>query len=194
MEGEQSPHLSNQPAVWGGRGTLSPHLSSQPVVQGGGKITTPLQSVHQCRKREEQSPHLSSQSISVGRQRNTTPYPTYPVSHQCRKGEEHCHHTSRPSRCVGKEGNATPHYTSFTWFSVLGRLRIERLLCLRNGFFSRQNSFRTELERRSKICLHLSSISCPILVSHSNIKSLNLFSPWQVIWISTLPVEEEQCN
>lgn len=95
------------------------------------------------------------------------------------------------SRCRKEEQTPT-YYTSLTWFSVLGLLLIERLLCLRNGFFSRQNSLRTELERRSKICLHLSKISCPIFVSHSNIKSLNRFSPWQVIWMSILPVEKKK--
>lgn len=106
MEGEQSPHLSNQPAVWGGRGTLSPHLSSQPVVQGGGKITTPpvsssvqeaggtvttpLQSVHQCGKAEEHYtlPHLSSESsVQEG---GGTLSPHLSSVKMCRKGGE-CH-------------------------------------------------------------------------------------------------------
>lgn len=129
--------------------------------------------------RERNSHHTSlvSPRVQGGRRAVTTPLKSV---HGCREGEEHIAPLKSVRGCREEE-HITPCYTSFTWFSVLGLLRMERLLCLRNGFFSRQNSLRTELERRSKICLHLSSISCPILVSHSNIKSLNLFSPWQVI-------------
>lgn len=151
------------------------------------------------------STHFSSQLVSQERT-CPNPHlihivllPTYPHHHDCihtspvsqsfKRGDtmslstsnlhsspSDCLHTSQISRLVKGE-ELGRDYTSFTWFSVLGLRRMDRLLCLRKGFFSRQNSLRTELERRSKMCLHLSNISCPILVSHSNTKSLKRFSP-----------------